>query len=313
MDLLADLTEAQRQAVTHVDGPLLVLAGAGSGKTRVITRRVAYLVQQGVAPWNILAVTFTNKAAGEMQQRALSLGVPRGATIGTFHSVCTRLLREFAELAGLPRDFVIYDSDDQAAVVRDAVRHLGIAGELSPAAIRSAISRAKNEMQNVADLAAVAGEERNLFLITTAKVYGEYQRILAANRALDFDDLLLRVVFLMRDHPDVRQRLGQRYRYILIDEYQDTNHAQYLMAHGLAMEHENICATGDPDQSIYAWRGANIRNILEFEQDYPSAKVVRLEHNYRSLAPILAAADSLIQLPILVCTHGRSVKCGHQQ
>jgi len=292
LDLLADLTDAQRQAVTHVDGPLLVLAGAGSGKTRVITRRVAYLVHQGIAPWHVLAVTFTNKAATEMRQRVEALGTPRGTTIGTFHWLCVRLLREFADLAGVPANFTIYDRDDQLRCLKQAMEQLSLrSANFMPAAVHSAISRAKNSLL---DAAAYAEAASGFFERTVAKAYRAYQRILADNRALDFDDLLMRTAFLMRDRPDVRLALSERYRYVLIDEYQDTNHAQYVIAHGIALEHENICATGDPDQSIYAWRGADISNILDFETDYPNAVVVRLERNYRSYQPILTAASTLI-------------------
>jgi len=292
LDLLSDLTEPQLRAVTHVDGPLLVLAGAGSGKTRVITRRVAYLIDQGIAPWQVLAITFTNKAAGEMRQRVEVLGTPRGATIGTFHALCAHLLREFAAEAGLPRNYTIYDADDQLRCVKEAMKRLEIpAANFAPAAVHSAISRAKNRLL---EAAAYAEKAKTYFERTAAKVYAVYQRILTENRALDFDDLLLSTALLMRDRPDVRQALADRYRYVLVDEYQDTNHAQYVIAHGIALEHENICATGDPDQSIYGWRGADIKNILEFEADYPNAAVVRLEDNYRSYQPILTAASSLI-------------------
>ena len=292
LDLLADLNEPQRRAVTHVDGPLLVLAGAGSGKTRVITRRVAYLVGQGVGPGAVLAITFTNKAAGEMSDRVRELGVPRGATVCTFHSLCARLLRRFADEANLWANFTIYDAADQLRCVKDAIRRLDLpAGNFPPGAFHSAISRAKNQLQ---DADAYAAAHTDYFGRTVGKVFGAYQRILAENRALDFDDLLMRTAFLMRDRPDIRARLGQKYLYVLIDEYQDTNHAQYVIAHGIAMDHENICATGDPDQSIYAWRGADIKNILEFEADYPNAVVVRLEANYRSVRPILTTASSLI-------------------
>jgi len=292
LDLLADLNEPQRRAVTHVDGPLLVLAGAGSGKTRVITRRVAHLVAQGVAPWNILAITFTNKAAGEMKQRVEALGAARGATVSTFHALCARLLREFAREAGLSPNYSIYDRDDQLKLVKQAMERLSLPSDrLRPASVHAEISRAKNELK---DPASYGAGELNYFRRAAAEAYVEYEKLLAANHALDFDDLLLRTARLLRDRPDIRRALGERYRYILIDEYQDTNHAQYLLAHGLAMDHENICATGDPDQSIYAWRGADIRNILEFEQDYPNATVVRLEENYRSTQPILAAASRLI-------------------
>lgn len=292
MDLLADLNEPQRQAVTHTDGPLLVLAGAGSGKTRVITRRVAYIISRGIDPGAVLAITFTNKAAGEMSGRVERLGTPRGATLCTFHALCARLLREFADEVGLSRNYSICDRNDQVKLVKEAMTRLEISAEkLSPAGVHAAISNAKNELKTPD---AYANRAENPYTKRVANIYREYEKLLASNNALDFDDLLLRTAFLLRDRPEVRELLGRRYRYILIDEYQDTNHAQYLLAHGIAMDHQNICATGDPDQSIYAWRGADIGNILEFEQDYPDAKVVRLEENYRSTAPILAAASKLI-------------------
>jgi len=292
LDLLADLNEPQRQAVTHTSGPLLVLAGAGSGKTRVITRRVAHLISQGVPPWNVLAITFTNKAAGEMKSRIEAMGTPRGSAVGTFHSVCARLLREFAEAAGISGEYTIYDRDDQLKAVEQAIEKIDLkGGSLQPAAVHAAISKAKNELMTAQ---AYAEREGSFFEKKAADVYREYEKLLAANNALDFDDLLMRMAFLLRDRPDIRELLGRRFQYVLIDEYQDTNHAQYIIAHGIAMDHENICATGDPDQSIYAWRGADIRNILEFESDYPDATVIRLEENYRSTAPILTAAASLI-------------------
>ena len=292
-DLLSGLNEPQRRGVTHVDGPLLVLAGAGSGKTRVITRRVAYLVSQGISPHHILAITFTNTAAGEMQQRVDALAVPRGATLCTFHSLCARLLREFADEARLDGNYSIYDRDDQLKLAKDVVKKLNVPAEkFTPARVLTAISNAKNEMKTPSGFAAEAPDTP--YGRRMADLYAAYQKTLEDNNALDFDDLLLRMAFLLRDRPDVRELLGERYRYILIDEYQDTNHAQYILAHGIAMRHENVCVTGDPDQSIYAWRGANIRNILEFEADYPNAVVIRLEENYRSTAPILAAASRLI-------------------
>ena len=293
MDLLADLNEPQRRAVQHGQGPLLVLAGAGSGKTRVITRRVAYLIQQGVAPWHVLAITFTNKAAGEMRQRVEQLRVPPGATICTFHALCARLLREFAGPAGLERNFSIYDRDDQLRLVKEAMGRAEVSGEnLRPARIHAGISRAKNDLQTAAAYAQKAGG--SYYMHQVAKVYAEYEKLLAANHALDFDDLLLRMAYLLRDRADIRDLLAERYGYLMIDEYQDTNRAQYLLAHGVALEHENLCVTGDPDQSIYAWRGADINNILEFEADYPNATVIRLEENYRSTAAILASASRLI-------------------
>ena len=292
MDLLSDLNESQRQAVTHIDGPLLVLAGAGSGKTRVITRRVAHLIRQGVAPWQVLAITFTNKAAREMAERIAALDAPPGATACTFHSLCARLLREFAGECDLSPRYSIYDDADQKRLVKRVMTAAGLdAATINPAAALSAISHAKMRLQRAdayADQAATFGQRQ------LAKVYAAYERALHAANALDFDDLLMRMAFLLRDRPDVRQLLSQRYRYVLIDEYQDTNHAQYIIAHGIALDHENICATGDPDQSIYSWRGADVANILEFERDYTNATVIRLETNYRSTASILAAADRLI-------------------
>jgi len=292
-DLLSELNEPQRQAVTHVDGPLLVLAGAGSGKTRVITRRVAYLVQQGIAPWNIMAITFTNKAAGEMQQRVDALNVPRGAVLSTFHALCARLLREFSAEANLAQNYSIYDRDDQLRVLKAVVKRLQLPADIfRPARLNALISNTKNEMKTPDQYAVEMGDDH--FGRRVAEAYRLYQKTLDDNHALDFDDLLMRTAFLLRDRPDIRETLGRRYKYILIDEYQDTNHAQYILAHGIAVDHENICVTGDPDQSIYAWRGANIRNILEFEADYPNATVVRLEENYRSSRPILTAASRLI-------------------
>ena len=292
MDVLSGLNEPQQAAVTHLDGPLLVLAGAGSGKTRVITRRVAYLISQGIAPWNILAITFTNKAAAEMRRRVEAVSAARGTTLCTFHALCARLLREFAAETALSPNFSIYDRNDQVRVVKEAMARAEVPTDrIVPASAHAAISRAKNKLLTAAGYSEQADGFRAR---QVAKVYQEYERMLAASNALDFDDLLLRVALLLRDRPDVRRELAERYRFLLIDEYQDTNHAQYVIAHGIAMDHHNICATGDPDQSIYTWRGADINNILEFEADYPDAAVIRLEENYRSTPPILTAASRLI-------------------
>ena len=292
MDLLKDLNEPQRQAVLHVEGPLLVLAGAGSGKTRVITRRIAHLIQQGIAPWNVLAITFTNKASREMLRRVEDMNTPRGATVATFHSLSARLLREFAAEAGLSPNFTIYDTADQTRLAKLAIDRCELpAGTFTPGKVLHAISRIKMQLQTAQQYALQAHDFAARHI---AKVYTAYQQGLDAAKAMDFDDLLMRMAFLLRDRPDVRQMLTERFRYILIDEYQDTNHAQYIIAHGIAMGHENVCATGDPDQSIYAWRGADVGNILDFEKDYPNAVVVRLEENYRSTAPILATASHLI-------------------
>ena len=296
-ELLAGLTAPQIEAVTHIDGPLLVLAGPGSGKTRVITRRVAHLIQRvGIAPWNILAITFTNKAAAEMRERVGSLLTERqtrAVTIATFHSLCARLLRQYADRLGLPPGYSIYDTADQKRAMKQTLEDLEISAKnFPPATVLAAISNAKNELVGPQQFANSAN---NFYDRTIAKCYTRYAEILHKNHALDFDDLLLKTVELMRHHPDALGELRGRFQYVLIDEYQDTNHAQFMIANALACEHKNIMATGDPDQSIYGWRGANIRNILEFEDHYPDPTVVRLEQNYRSTRMILQAADALIR------------------
>ena len=301
-ELLNDLTDAQRQAVTHVDGPLLIIAGAGSGKTRVITRRVAYLIAQGIPPHSILAITFTNKAAGEMKNRigALSSRPLRDwgrldqpwPIICTFHSLCLRILKHYAVQIGLPANFTIYDSADQTRLIKDALRQLEISStNFSPGTVHATISNAKNQLVTAE---VFAQQATDFYARTVARVYTKYQQLLNANNALDFDDLLLRTTHAFREHPDVLRELQERFQYILIDEYQDTNHAQYVLAHALALRHRNLCVVGDPDQSIYAWRGADIRNIMEFEKDYPDARVVKLEQNYRSTKRILQIASTLI-------------------
>jgi len=290
--ILADLNEPQRRAVTHRDGPLLVLAGAGSGKTRVITRRAAYLVHTGVPARNILAITFTNKAADEMRRRIETLGVERGMWIHTFHALGVRLLREFGSLVRVEPGFTIYDEADQLRVLKEAMDLCGVSPQFHrPEAMQAKISQAKNRLETPGNCAERAEnfEQRSL-----ARVYEAYQELLEQRNAVDFDDLLMRVAVLLGDHPEITERLNARFRYVLIDEYQDTNHAQYLIARYLSQHHRNICATGDPDQSIYGWRGADIGNILEFERDYPDAVVVRLEQNYRSTPDILRAASKLI-------------------
>ncbi len=290
--ILEGLNEPQREAVQHIDGPLLVVAGAGSGKTRVITRRVAYLVANGIDPHNILAITFTNKAAGEMKERVEEMGIPYGATVCTFHALCARLLREFAAYANLQQNYTIYDRNDQLKAVKTAIAALNLTGGyITPGKAHAAISNAKNALQTARSYAEHATD---FYARNIAEIYTRYEAILTQNNALDFDDLLLRIAFLLRDHSDIRRALSNRYRYLLVDEYQDTNHAQYLIAQAIASEHDNYCATGDPDQSIYAWRGADIRNILDFEKDFPGAKTVLLEENYRSVQPILTCASNLI-------------------
>ena len=294
MDLLSDLTEPQREAVSHKDGPLLVLAGAGSGKTRVITRRVANLLQHGVAGPSILALTFTNKAAGEMRERIEHLAPRSGVWVGTFHGLCARLLRQYADRVGLDRGFSIYDQSDRLKTVRGTMESLSLdACGVTPEQVEGAISRAKNEMMGPEQYSR-DGRSDHVGSIT-AKVYGEYQKRLLKSSAVDFDDLLVHVVALVRHHPDLRAMLDARFKYILVDEYHDTNLAQYAIVRGLSVDIQNLCVTGDPDQSIYGWRGANLGNILEFEQDFPGCKVVRLEQNYRSTKNILQVADHLIR------------------
>lgn len=290
--ILANLNEPQRQAVSHRDGPLLVLAGPGSGKTRVITRRAAYLVHSGVPPRNILAITFTNKAADEMKKRITALGVAGGMWVHTFHALGVRLLREFGPLGGVKPGFTIYDEADQKRVVKDALKHCNISTELlRPETAQAAISDAKNRLRTPAHFLDSADFFEGRMI---GRVYEAYEQMLRQRNAVDFDDLLMRVAIVLRDNAEITERLNIRFRYLLIDEYQDTNHAQYLIARNLSKHHHNICATGDPDQSIYGWRGANIGNILEFEHDYPDAVVVRLEQNYRSTGSILKAASKLI-------------------
>jgi DNA helicase-2/ATP-dependent DNA helicase PcrA len=295
MDILEGLTPAQVEAVTHGDGPLLVLAGAGSGKTRVVTRRIAHLISQGVEPRRVLAITFTNKAAGEMRERTRVL-VPaaRGPLVTTFHSFCARMLREYAPLLGLDPAYTIYDTADQTAALKRALQQLGLDPvHFNPDRIAEVISRAKNRLQRARDYARHAGTD--LWPRTCARVFEAYEATLHNCRALDFDDLLLEAALGLRHNEEFRETLRDRFRHILIDEYQDTNHAQYVIARDLAGERRNLCATGDPDQSIYGWRGAELSNILDFEEDFPDAKVVRLEKNYRSTQTILAAADSVIR------------------
>ncbi len=290
---IENLTESQRKAVYHVDGPLLIVAGPGSGKTRVIISRIAALINSGVSPYNICAITFTNKAAQEMRDRLEAMGTAtQGAHISTFHSLCVKLLRWYGQTAGIDSNFSIYDDNDQKRCIKDAVKAVDAdTSNFAPARMLNIISNFKNDLETPDDVSRRADD---YFMKTVAKIYAQYQRILDENNAMDFDDLLVKVAFLLRDHPDVRSELNNRFKYLLVDEYQDTNHSQYQIAKGLALEHGNICVTGDPDQSIYRWRGADIGNILEFERDWPNAVVVKLEENFRSTPNILAAADKLI-------------------
>ncbi len=295
MDFLDKLNPEQREAVLHRDGPLLILAGAGSGKTRVITYRIAYLVGDGHAePGQVLAVTFTNKAAQEMRDRVeLLIGSECGGVwLSTFHSLCARLLRREAPKIGLSRDFVIYDSSDQVSVVRQALKELGIDDKLVPPRLAlSRISQAKNRMEGPDSLRGAW----NLRDEQIAKVYERYLQALKDSNALDFDDLLLKTVELFETSEQTRDFYARKFKYVLVDEYQDTNRPQYLLIRRLAAAHRNLAVVGDPDQSIYKWRGADLRNILDFEQDFPEARTVKLEQNYRSTQVILDAATAVIQ------------------
>jgi len=289
---IVNLTEAQKKAVYHKNGPLLVLAGPGSGKTRVITCRIAALIEAGVAGRHICAITFTNKAAEEMRLRVQQFVPAAGAHISTFHSLCVWILRRYAEYAGIKPNFSIFDVPDQQRCMKEAIKECSVdAANFTPSRMIDYISRLKNDLEDVETFEARAGD---YFEKNTAKIYRQYQRILALNNALDFDDLLIRTAMLLRDWPEIRLQLSERFRYLLVDEYQDTNHAQYQIAKGIALAHRNICVTGDPDQSIYRWRGADIENILAFEKDWPEAAVVKLEENFRSTPNILKTADKLI-------------------
>jgi len=296
MRLQRELNPPQLEAVTYTDGPLLVLAGAGSGKTRVITYRIAYLMAVcGLAPWNVLAVTFTNKAAGEMAERveAIQGGKGRGLWIGTFHSICSRILRKDGGAAGIDPRFVIYDRSDQGAAMKQAFAACGISDKkIHPNAALNAISKAKGCFQTPEQYRQTASDD---FELLVSRLYEEYRKIMKANNALDFDDLLMETVLLLTQRPEIGDVYRKRFQHILVDEYQDTNPVQYLLLRELSMEHRQICAVGDDDQSIYRWRGATIRNILEFERDFPGVRKVFLEQNYRSTKTILAAASELVK------------------
>jgi len=295
--ILNRLNPEQQRAVRTTDGPVLILAGAGSGKTRVLAHRVAYLVGvKGVRPWQILAVTFTNKAAAELRARIVGLvgeEAGREVAMGTFHALCARVLRRDGAAIGVDPHFVVYDADDQQALMKQILREedLPITGEHKPSAILGAISRAKNEMIDAEFLAQNAHTHREREI---ARLFRRYQARLGSAAALDFDDLLLEAVRLFREAPAVLERYQGRWRYLHVDEYQDTNRPQYLWVKALGAAHGNVCVVGDDDQSIYSWRGADIRNILDFERDYPSATVVKLEQNYRSTQLILDAAHAVV-------------------
>ncbi|REJ96338.1 MAG: AAA family ATPase [Planctomycetota bacterium] len=286
------LTAAQREAVEHIDGPLLILAGPGSGKTRVVTQRIAHLVRQGVPAHQIVGLTFTNKAADEMRSRVETLIGPSRVWLGTFHRFCSRLLRRYASLVGLDENFTIYDSDDSLRMLKRTLEQMDQPPtHFMPEQIRSAISWAKNNLITPQQYEPRQGHALGSAVV---RVYPEYQARMRIANAVDFDDLLLHVGTLLRENAELRAELDERYRYILVDEYQDTNLVQYAIARALSIDHPNLAVTGDPDQSIFGWRGANISNILDFQRDYPDVKVVRLEQNYRSSKQILRVADALI-------------------
>lgn len=292
---LDTLNGPQREAVLCTEGPLLVLAGAGSGKTRVLTHRIAHLVEDlNVAPWQIMAITFTNKAAAEMRERLQSLigGGARGMWVSTFHSMCVRILRTDCERVGFAKGFTIYDDSDSKRLVDQIMDELNIDKKRYPIpALRNRISQAKNDLQVAEVFAEKTSDQVGQ---VAARVYTRLQERLRQLNAFDFDDLLLYTWLLLKNHPDVLAAYQNRFRYLMVDEYQDTNHAQYVLTQLLAAAHKNIMVVGDDDQSIYSWRGADLRNILDFEKDYPEARVVKLEENYRSMGNILAAANAVI-------------------
>jgi len=315
-EFLSALNDKQREVVLATDGPVLVLAGAGSGKTRALTFRLAYLVREkNISPWNILAVTFTNKAASEMKSRVAALlalkspmtricandaNAPGGGQgevklpwLGTFHSICAKILRREIGRLGYKNSFAIYDDDDQVSLVKQCMKELMIdIKQYAPRMILSMISGAKNELMTPDDY---EGQSNAYFEEMVAKTYRLYQHKLKENHALDFDDLIMKTVELYENNPDVLDRYQKAFRYILVDEYQDTNHAQYRLIELLADRHKNICVVGDPDQSVYGWRGADIRNILDFEKKYDGCKVIKMEQNYRSTKNIIAAAQNVIK------------------
>ena len=301
--LLQRLNPIQQEAVRQVEGPLLLLSGAGSGKTRVITYRIAHLIHHHeVSPYNILAVTFTNKAASEMKNRLahlISEDVSQEIWVSTFHSSCARILRKHIDRLGYHTSFTIYDSADQITLIKSLLKEFQFREELhNPRAIKSRISDAKNQLMSPTDYDVSIQSESgfvNPFEENVSQIFSAYQKQLRANNALDFDDLILMTVELFETFPDVLEFYQKRFRYIMVDEYQDTNQCQYRLVRALARKHKNLCVVGDDDQSIYAFRGADINNILNFEQDYQNIRILRLEQNYRSTQNILEAANLVIQ------------------
>lgn len=293
---LEDLNPVQREAVEHKDGPLLILAGAGSGKTRVLTYRIAHLIAQGVDPHEIIAITFTNKAAKEMRDRVATLvgSEGHGLWVATFHSACVRILRrEIENIPGYSRSFVIYDSGDQQSLLKTCLKECGLDDKKFPVrAVAGVISDAKNKLL---DPEGFSHQAADYFQQKVVKVYELYQKKLKSNNALDFDDIILLTVRLFQQSPNVLRQYQERFRYIMVDEYQDTNHAQYVLVNLLASRYRNLCVVGDDDQAVYQWRGADIQNILDFERDYPETAVLKLEQNYRSTQRILEAANAVVK------------------
>lgn len=296
VDCTYGLNPQQAEAVINTEGPMLIMAGAGSGKTKVLTCRVANLLQKGVRPYRILAITFTNKAAAEMRERVNNMSGPAAKDVWlfTFHAFCARFLRmEIDKLPGYGGNFAIYDTADSQNLIKQILKEMNLDDKrFQPSGILSRISNAKNALQDAAAFARQAGD---FYEQKVADVYSRYEQKLQLNNALDFDDLLMLSIKLLQENKEVREKYQDRFDYLLVDEYQDTNHAQYLLTKFLAAKHRNICVVGDADQSIYGWRGADIQNILDFEKDYPNAKVIKLEQNYRSTQIILDAANAVIE------------------
>lgn len=296
VDCTYGLNPQQAEAVINTEGPMLIMAGAGSGKTKVLTCRVANLLQKGVRPYRILAITFTNKAAAEMRERVNNMSGPAAKDVWlfTFHAFCARFLRmEIDKLPGYGGNFAIYDTADSQNLIKQILKEMNLDDKrFQPSGILSRISNAKNALQDAAAFARQAGD---FYEQKVADVYSRYEQKLQLNNALDFDDLLMLSIKLLQENKEVREKYQDRFDYLLVDEYQDTNHAQYLLTKFLAAKHRNICVVGDADQSIYGWRGADIQNILDFEKDYPDAKVIKLEQNYRSTQIILDAANAVIE------------------
>ncbi len=293
--MLENLNKEQLEAVTTIDGSLLILAGAGSGKTKVLTTRIAYLIEQGINPSHILAITFTNKAAKEMKERLTSLigPVAYGMQISTFHALGLVIVKENYDLLGYKNNFTIIDSDDSLTLIKKILKDIGLDPKIyNPKAIKNRISGAKNELIDYREYEKYVNSE---FEEVVLKVYEKYQQRLKTNNSFDFDDLLIMPIKLFKENPHVLQKYQQKYKYILVDEYQDTNEAQYILIKMISAKYQNICAVGDPDQTIFSWRGANYKNILNFEKDYPNTKVVKLEKNYRSTQNILNAANDIIE------------------